>query len=243
MDVGQQYITYGMDRIHFELQTKKNDNHRITIKVKPDCHVIVLAPPSATTDEIIVAVNKRARWVHRKLQEFKVQQDQTLSHQYISGESHYYLGRRYLLKVIDDPKATPNVKLVCGRLQVMAPQEKIKVQSLLFAWYEQKASEVFNRRLDALLSEAHWINHRPSLTLRTMQARWGSCSPNGRIVLNTHLIKAPMECIDYVILHELCHIAEHNHSHNFYRLLNQVRPNWEKTKNYLDQKASIYISV
>ncbi len=63
-----------------------------------------------------------------------------------------------------------------------------------------------------------------------MQTQWGSCSPNGRITLNPLLVKAPRECIDYVILHELCHIAEHNHSERFYRLLSQVMPKWEKTK-------------
>ncbi|MNI90038.1 WLM domain protein [compost metagenome] len=75
-----------------------------------------------------------------------------------------------------------------------------------------------------------------------MQTQWGSCSPKGRITLNPHLVKTPRECIDYVILHELCHIAEHNHSERFYRLLTQVMPNWEKVKARLDGMAALVLS-
>ena len=82
------------------------------------------------------------------------------------------------------------------------------------------------------------VTERPPLHTLSMQTQWGSCSPNGRITLNPHLVKAPRECIDYVILHELCHIAEHNHSERFYRLMNQVMPKWERTKQRLDCMAS-----
>ena len=71
-----------------------------------------------------------------------------------------------------------------------------------------------------------------------MQTQWGSCSPAGRITLNPHLVKAPRDCIDYVILHELCHLAEHNHSERFYRLMQQVMPQWGKIKQRLDGMAA-----
>ncbi len=243
MDINNLYITYGADQIPFELHNKKQESHRITIKVNPDCQVIVFAPPAATTDEIVVAVNKRARWVYNKLQIFKNQQEQILLRQYISGEAHYYLGRRFVLKVIDNPFAIPHAKLVRGQLQVTTNSEKPQTQLLLSSWYEQKAREVFERRLSVLLSETHWVSSRPTLAVKFMKTRWGCCSSNGKITLNIHLVKAPTSCIDYVILHELCHIAEHNHSQKFYRLLKQVNPNWEKTKYFLDQKASIYLSM
>ncbi|MNG12944.1 WLM domain protein [compost metagenome] len=89
-----------------------------------------------------------------------------------------------------------------------------------------------------MLDQAIWVTERPPLRILTMQTQWGSCSPNGRITLNPHLVKAPRECIDYVILHEFCHIAEHNHSEHFYRLMSQVMPGWEKTKGRLDGMAN-----
>lgn len=236
------YITFGIDKIPFELRPKRQEGHRITIKVKPDCQVIVFAPPSATHDEIIVAVNKRAKWVYNKLRIFRSQQDYITPRQYISGESHYYLGKKYLLKVIDDSKAKPQVKLVRGQLQIIAARNIEHRRQLLLDWYKQKAFEVFNQRLELLLPMVPWVLERPSIHLRGMKTRWGSCSVNGKITLNTHLLKASLTCIDYVILHELCHIAEHNHGDKFYRLISKVVPNWEKTKAFLDQKASLYLS-
>ena len=115
--------------------------------------------------------------------------------------------------------------------------------SLLTDWYKSRAKEVFARRLDVLLEQALWVQERPPIRILTMQTQWGSCSPNGRITLNPHLVKAPRDCIDYVILHELCHIAEHNHSDRFYRLLSQTMPNWEITKERLDGLASRILAL
>lgn len=108
---------------------------------------------------------------------------------------------------------------------------------MLDEWYKARAKETFDKRLTAMLEQALWISECPSIRVLTMKTQWGSCSPKGLITLNPHLVKAPRECIDYVILHELCHIAEHNHSERFYRLMGQVIPNWEKTKEKLDGMA------
>ena len=75
-----------------------------------------------------------------------------------------------------------------------------------------------------------------------MTKQWGSCSTKGNLMLNPHLVKAPKEYIDYVILHELCHIAEHNHSERFWRLLTQVMPNWKEVKAKLDGMAEMYLN-
>jgi predicted metal-dependent hydrolase len=75
-----------------------------------------------------------------------------------------------------------------------------------------------------------------------MQTQWGSCSPNELLTINPHLVKAPRECIDYVILHELCHLIEHNHSDKFYRLMNQVMPTWERVKKQLDDRANVLLT-
>ncbi|HGK7609103.1 TPA: DUF45 domain-containing protein [Legionella pneumophila] len=143
--------------------------------------------------------------------------------------------------MIDDSKAKPQVKLVRGQLQIIASRNIEHRRQLLSDWYKQKAFEVFSKRLDQLLSTATWIKECPSINLRAMRSRWGSCAVNGKITLNTHLIKAPIACIDYVILHELCHHFEHNHSDKFYRLLNQVSPNWKQVKQYLDKAANLYL--
>lgn len=130
------------------------------------------------------------------------------------------------------------MKLLRGKLEVSVRSKSTdKVRELLTEWYRVRAKETFAKRLDAMLEQALWVEERPPQRILAMQTQWGNRLPNGCITLNPHLVKAPRECIDYVILHELCHIAEHNHSERFYRLMNQGMPKWEKTKARLDGMA------
>lgn len=231
---------YGDELITFERVRRPHNQRKVLIKVHPDCRVVALAPEETDNETVLSAVKKRSRWIYEQLRDFRKQLEFVTPRQYISGESHYYLGKQYVLKVIEDPEQVQGVKLLRGQLEVWVRAKSAeKVKELLADWYKARAKEVFAKRLDALLERTLWVANRPSLRILTMQTQWGSCSPNGRITLNPHLVKAPRECIDYVILHELCHIAEHNHSERFYRLMNQVMPNWEKIKERLDGMASV----
>jgi hypothetical protein len=197
----------------------------------------------ASHDEIITAVKKRARWVYRQMRYFEGQRENILPRRYVSGESHFYLGRRHMLKVKQDPQTEPTVKLLRGVLEVNAKtNNSTKIKSMLLNWYKERARDVFNQRLDEVLAQTLWVKEKPSIRLLSMKTQWGSCSPKGQLTLNPHLVKAPRECIDYVLLHELCHIAEHNHSENFYRLMKQVMPQWEKVKERLDGMAYYYLN-
>lgn len=228
-------FNYGGDKILFQRVNRKSISEKILIKVHPDCRVEVMAPSTASDDAILDAVKKRARWIYQQLQNFREQQKHASPRQYISGESHFYLGKQYLLKVHVSPDTLETTKLSRGKLDVFVKEKSpAHVQELLSDWYKHRAKEVFAKRLDAVLEQALWVKERPPLRILTMKTQWGSCSPAGRLTLNPHLVKAPRECIDYVILHELCHIAEHNHSKRFYRLMQQVMPGWEKIKERLD---------
>lgn len=235
---------YGEERIIFERVLRPQATSKVLIKVHPDCRVVVSAPEDATSETVLYAVKQRGRWIYEQLREFRQQLEHVTLRKYISGESHYYLGKQYLLKVHVEPDQVQGVKLLRGKLEVsVRASDATRVKNLLIDWYKIRAREVFARRLDVLLEQALWVQERPPIRILTMQTQWGSCSPNGRITLNPHLVKAPRDCIDYVILHELCHIAEHNHSERFYRLLSQVMPSWEKTKERLDGLASRILAL
>lgn len=239
----QCYLQYGLERIPFTLEPRKSTTYRLRIKVHPDCRIVVQAPPSAPEKEIFHAIKKRTRWIYNKLNHFKKQQEHISPRYYVSGESHYYLGKQYLLKIFSDSIPKEEIKLLRGKLEVRAKARTEKhLKALMLDWYKDRAREVFNRRLDVLLPQTRWITERPPIRLQTMQTQWGSCSPSGRLTLNPHLIKAPRECIDYVILHELCHLAEHNHSDKFYRLIKQIMPKWEIIKEKLDGMASMILN-
>lgn len=237
------FIQYGNEQIHFAIEPRQTDKQKVLIKVHPDCQVVAHAPPSASYDEVLNAVKKRVRWIYRQQHYFEVQRENILPRHYVSGESHFYLGRRHLLKVKEGPKYKPEVKLLRGVLEVKLKVAKPKkTKALLLDWYKLRAWDVFERRLNEVVSQTLWVKEKPSIRLLSMQTQWGSCSPKGVVTLNPHLVKAPRECIDYVLLHELCHIAEHNHSENFYRLMKQVMPHWEKVKEKLDAMAYFYLN-
>lgn len=234
---------YGDEWINFDREPRPYARSRVLIKVHPDCRVVVSAPEEADDLAVLTAVKNRGRWIYQQLRDFRKQLEYITPRKYISGESHYYLGKQYLLKVIEEPAGVQRVKMLRGKLEVTLRQKSHeKVRQLLIDWYKTRAKDVFAKRLEAMLEQALWVNALPPLRILTMQTQWGSCSPNGRLTLNPNLVKAPRECIDYVILHELCHLAEHNHSERFYRLMGQVMPDWEKTKKRLDGMAGMIFS-
>lgn len=240
-----QSFLYGDELIEYELKDRKSDNSRVLIKVHPNCKVVVLAPKNTSPDVVLTAVKKRSRWVYDQLQQFKSQLEHITPRNYIGGESHYYLGKQYLLKVITSNEKQ-GVKLLRGKLEATLSldtvEQSINVKLLLNHWYKLRARQVFSHRLEDVSSKTLWVNEAPSIRIQAMKKQWGSCSPQGRLTLNVHLVKAPRECIDYVILHELCHLAEHNHSPRFYRLMNEVMPQWEEVKEQLDGMAEVLLN-
>lgn len=250
-DVVLHHLYYGQDKISYEV-IRKDKACKLRIKVHPDQRVVVSVPTQVTDEFIHNSVKKRARWIWQHVQDFAKQKSDVLPRRYVSGETQFYLGRRYVLKVIVDPEQVAGVKLIRGKLTVTLTHDDrnasdgsdraIKVKSLLDGWYQIKAKMIFAKRLAAVLPQANWVNSPPTFKILSMKKQWGSCSTQGNLVLNPHLVKAPKECIDYVILHELCHIAEYNHSDRFWRLLTKIMPHWREVKTQLDSMAELYLN-
>lgn len=235
-------VQYAGEAIPVEWLTRHSSVQRVLVRVNPDGRVLAYAPAGATEKDVLAAIQKRIRWIYRQRRDFLAHQAYITPRRYVSGESHYYLGRQYVLKVLVNKKET-GVKLLRGKLEVAVPRkEPAKVRELLMVWYRQRAAEVFARRLEAALEQTLWVKQKPAFRLQAMKTQWGSCSPKGLLTLNPHLVKAPREAIDYVLLHELCHIAEHNHSPKFYSLMNWVMPEWERVKLRLDGMAARLLS-
>lgn len=234
---------YGDHAICFERVARQGVAQRVQIQVHPDCRVVAKAPASCSDSEVVAAVRKRAAWVVQQLASFREQQQHLQPRRYVSGEGHWYLGKQYLLKVLVVPGAAQQVKLLRGKLEVsVQAAEPERIRRVLEGWYRERARELFQRRLQALLPQTLWVTKAPAIRILAMKTQWGSCSPAGRLTLNPNLAKAPRECIDYVILHELCHLAEHNHSERFYRLMSQVIPQWQPIKARLDAMAHGYLN-
>jgi predicted metal-dependent hydrolase len=231
-------ITYGEERIGFSIEFVPKSARRVSIHVHPDGSVHVDAPSSSDVAEVVAAVRRRARWIWQRLCAYRDRTRHVLPREYVSGETHFYLGKRYVLKVILHPTAAQSVKLLRGRLEVRArSRDSGKVRALLDGWYRERAEVVFARRLSDCVAKVRWLNADPGFRLLTMKTQWGSCSPKGKLLLNPLLVKAPGHCVDYVIFHELCHLKEHNHSPGFYGLLGALLPDWGERKAELDDLA------
>ncbi|MFK8078327.1 MAG: M48 family metallopeptidase, partial [Granulosicoccus sp.] len=230
-------FVYGHVHVPYRVERKvieQGKPRKVSIQVTPDSSVTVTAPEDAATSDIHDAVMKRAKWIYDRLQAFDAQQMHVQPRRYVSGEMQFYLGRRYVLKIVTSSDTEPLVKMERGKLQVSLPKQHREntnqIRELLRQWYRKRAQHVFKSRLEQLLPQTSWVNEIPAFRVLPMEKQWGSCSTRGTLMLNPHLVKAPRDCIDYVILHELCHIKEHNHGERFYRLLTQQMPDWKKTK-------------
>jgi predicted metal-dependent hydrolase len=237
-------MRYGDTSIAFNVRRQPARNgHRLAIHVEPDGYVLVDAPVSSSDAEIRQALGRRLRWVHDHLQDIRELRKHVQPREYVSGESAFYLGRRYRLKVLPN-KEEPAVRLRGSYLQVaIGNRNRNAVRLALDAWYRLQAQRVLHDRLVVVCQQLPWARkEHPPTALRHMRSRWGSCSARGRLTLNPALVRAPRECIDYVIAHELCHLKLHNHSPRFYRLLDTHVPGWRLIKQRLDGFAEKILS-
>ena len=231
-------IRYGEQSIPFDLTFA--ERRTLEISVWPDGRVVVKAPHGKAPDLVATRVQKRARWILRQQAYFRQLDEAQPEKEYVSGESFRYLGKQYRLKVFEMEKSTPSAesaKLVGGYLQVRTSDkdDRSRVKGLVDKWYRQHAQRKFAERLRLCsdIMRKHGVEN-PALEIRRMQKRWGSCTPRGTILLNPRLVEFPVYCIDYVILHEMCHLLHPDHSKAFYRLLESVLPEWQAIRERLN---------
>lgn len=224
-------IQFGSRQIDFTLEYAVRKSLGIT--VTPDMRVLVKAPLEASMDLIKEKVKKRATWIIKQQSFFLSFHPKTPARRFVEGETHHYLGRQYRLKVeILEQEA---VKLKGAYIEVHTI-DKNKVKLLMERWYLENAKAKFNQIAKPIIERFKYYGVEPSsVVLRDMPTRWGSCTPKGKIILNPELIKAPKGCIEYVIIHELCHLVHHDHTNKFFDLQSQVMPDWEKWKDRLER--------
>ena len=231
--MSQHYIDYGDKRIEFDLIY--SDRKTLGITMNPDTSIVVRAPRNSDYQKILEKVRIRSRWILRQKSHFESFFPFTPDRKYVSGETHLYLGKQYRLKLYESTKE--EVKMIRGYLQVFTKDRsnKDKIKTLLERWYRSHFDRKVNERLDYDLQLfKHYDIHKPEILIRRMKNRWGSCTPQGKIILNPDIIKAPTRSIDYVIIHELCHLIHPHHNKDFYALQSRMMPDWEKWKSKLE---------
>ena len=229
--------------IDYEIRHRPAVTRRIHLEINGDGDLRVIVPRRMNRRAIQETLQQRANHVARFLVRARSRQRDLPAYQYTNGEEHLFMGRPYPLEILEQHGGRGSVGLVGERIRVLVPRSsEHRVGSKLESWYRQRAQQHFEQRLIVYNQAAPWTEGPPPpMRLRRMKRTWGSCSSKGVITLNPHLVKAPPECIDYVIAHEVCHLREHNHGRAFYALQQQLYPAWRESKARLTNKGHIFL--
>lgn len=236
MTIDQRCVTGHITVSGIRVQIERKDIKNLHLGVyPPNGRVRVAAPLVISDDAVRLAVIDKLGWIRRQQAKF-IEQRRQSAREMVNGESHYFLGRRFRLRVHEKSGkqyvATRGVASL--DLFVNPGRNTAQREAVMLRWYRQQLSEL------ALPLIGQWEAKLGVQTaawgIKRMKTKWGSCNPaSKRLWLNLELAKKPVPCIEYIVVHELLHLLERNHTERFRALLDQHLPNWQHTRDLLNQ--------
>lgn len=204
-----------------------------------DGAVSVVVPVNTPTEKIDQLLAAKRRWIKEKITLHR-EMTPASSKRYVSGEAFSYLGRNYRLKV--ETGSFAPVKLLNGRLVVTVPNDAPHqtpqphmVRNALVRWYKRQAEQKLTGKVNRF---APMVGVEPAgVGIRTFKSRWGSCTAKGKLEFNWQIMMAPNRMVDYVVIHELCHLIRHDHSPEFWREMARVMPEYQRCREWLRENA------
>lgn len=196
------------------------------------------APHAMTMEEVLKLLKSKESLILRKIHEYEKKSKNHITRSYEDGATHLLLGEKFTLSVIiSKQKIAP--KLENGILTLYAPSPE-KVEIALKQWYRNSSIAVFSEIISPYVSDfMNKYGKMPnSIDYKYVKSYWGICTHKGDIRINIELMRAPKECVEYIIAHELCHLVQQNHSARFYQLLTQFMPDWKERKILLEKSIS-----
>ena len=234
-------IQYGKRTIDFEIKRGTREK-TVAIEVNSAAGVTVLAPEDLNEEKIQEFVGKKAGWIIARQEKLKIKAP-NLVKEFVSGEAFPYLGREYRLKII--PSTLENggkCDLNNGRLLVEVNRDlddekrKKEAKEALLGWYLKKAEEKIRGRIHYYSGQ---IGRSPDfIEIKSQKKRWGSCSRTGVVRFNWKIIMAPLSVLDYVIVHELCHLLYPHHSSPFWQKVQSILPDYKRKRELLKKYSS-----
>lgn len=200
----------------------------------PKGRVRIAAPMRMTLDTIRIYAISKLSWIKKQQQKFQAQVREA-PREFLTKEGHYFLGSRYLLKVIEhDAPPVITVKHRTIEMRVRPNTDLQKRQTLMDEWYRTQLKEQvpqiiakYEKVMGVKVSE---------FAIKKMKTKWGTCNREaGRIWLNLELAKKPLQCIEYIVVHEMVHLLERNHNDKFIAYMNNFLPEWKELKNELNK--------
>ena len=225
--VDRQEIPYQLIRSRKRVKT-------LSLKITAAGTVVVQAPYHTPTAEIGSFIERKKRWVLEKLQDFANSRQAAPPKALAPGDSILFMGVSYPLVINDDGNDIALFCLQDGRF-ILNGRVLHHGKALIRSWYERQAKDFFSARV-AHYSQI-WEFEARAIRISQAQSRWGSCSPDDRLAFAWRLIMAPPTVIDYVVVHELAHIREKNHSRRFWQVVEKIMPDYEKQRIWLRENG------
>jgi predicted metal-dependent hydrolase len=234
-------ITFGQTKIQYEIKRGKRTK-TVALLIQPNTSIIVLTPRLLSEEKIRQIVTKRAGWIIRQTEKIKKLRAAFPAKEFVSGESFPYLGRQYRLKVTRTNSLTnSHCKLAEGRFHVkihnaLKNREASEfVRQKLVEWYMEKAEKKIKERIAKYTA---LVGKQPKkVIVKDQGKRWGSCSHANTLRFNWKIVMAPISVLDYVIVHELCHMVINNHSDKFWGRLRSIIPDYPKKRVWLKENS------
>ncbi len=222
----------------FVAELRRTDRRKTASIKITEGKVVVIVPKSLPFKEINALVIEKQNWIKQKL---AIHEDtpKPKSKKFVTGESFSYLGKNYSLVI--EPGAQSTCKIHQNNFLVSVSGLNVDntaaIKQILSKWYQQQAEIVL---LEKTENYAEIIDVRPSkITIKSFKSRWGSCSIHGNIQYNWKIIMAPEYILNYLVVHELCHILHHNHSPLFWKTVAKYHPSYKESKAWLKTNANL----
>jgi|WetSurMetagenome_2_1015567.scaffolds.fasta_scaffold00031_37 predicted metal-dependent hydrolase len=236
-------IDFGRSHIAFVVIRSSRRKKTMAISLQQTGEVIVRAPLNLSHSKIVTCLRSKAAWILEKQKQIS-SIDLDNKKEFVSGESFSYLGRHARLKVIKRHGCkSPEVKLRGGRLEVTlcnprkGPYQE-DISNALKKWYSLRAEKKISERVTIYARKMGL--REPCILIRDQQTRWASCNSRGIIRFNWCIIMAPLSIVDYVVVHELCHLKYRDHSKQFWKLLGTIMPDYEDRKERLKKEGNAF---
>lgn len=221
-----------------DYQLVRSRRRSLELRVYPDRRIEVRAPLRCSQRDIDLFVRSRQQWIEKKLLALPPGQATPAAMRYAHGSTHYLHGEPVTLAL----RAGRGRALLDNgvlHLAVTDPEDAANVERVLYRWYREQAHTDFTARLQRLFPPFAARGHRlPALTLRRMRSRWGSLSSRSGMSLNVELVRHHPDHIDYVVVHELCHLEHMDHGDGFKALLTHLMPDWRERRRALNDNAA-----
>jgi len=219
--------------IEVELSFKNIKNVHLRVH-PPFGRVTLSAPESMDKEHLRVYISTKLGWIRKEKKKI-ISQRREPEYLYITNESHYFFGKRYLLKITESNKQS-RVVLHHSKIEIIVPKESDKefIENKLYEWYRRQLRQFLAEKIEFYKDK---INVTPeSFGIRKVKTKWGSCNDSAKTLwFNIELAKKPKDCIEYIIVHELVHLKERKHSKEFVFLMNKYYPNWQLRKKELNE--------